>query len=273
MIGWRGEPGVSDEPQHEHQGAITPDQLDLLDIPTVLLDADSNPDVLAEVFQQASESKGPVAVLVRKGAFDTPPEAVLTSGLRRLDAIEVILDRLPGDTAYVATTGFTGRELAMLREKRGESWSSDLLMVGSMGHASAIALGLALGDPERTVCCLDGDGALVMHMGSLAAIGAEQPENLIHVVLNNGVHESVGGQPSALRNVDLLTLARSVGYVDAAQAATAEELAEQLGASLRGPRLLDVRVVPGTPDGLPRPSDFGRRLADMRAWLGSGRSS
>ena len=273
MIGWRGEPGVSDEPQHEHQGAITPDQLDLLDIPIVLLDADSKPEVFAEVFQRASESEGPIALLVRKGAFDSPPGAGPTSGLKRMDAIEIILDRLPGDTAFVATTGYTGRELAMLREKRGESWSSDLLMVGSMGHASAIALGLALGDRERTVCCLDGDGALVMHMGSLAAIGAEQPENLIHVVLNNGVHESVGGQPSALRNVDLLALARSVGYVDAARAATAEELVEHLAGSMGGPRLIDVRVVPGTADGLPRPSDFGQRMSDMRAWLSRGRSS
>jgi len=170
----------------------------------------------------------------------------------------------------VATTGFTGRELALLREQRGDSWSSDLLMVGSMGHASAIALGLALGDPGRTVCCLDGDGALVMHMGSLAVIGAEQPENLLHVVLNNGVHESVGGQPSALRNVDLLALARSVGYVDALQVSTAAELAVALSGWLSGPMLIEVKVVPGTVDGLPRPSDFRQRMTDMRAWLSDG---
>jgi phosphonopyruvate decarboxylase len=270
MVGWRGEPGVSDEPQHEHQGAITLRQLDLLDIPTTILDADSGPGALEDAYRRAIDGAGPVALLVRKGAFDGASEADPVEGLKRLDAIEVIVDQLPDDTAFVATTGYTGRELAMLREKREESWASDLLMVGSMGHASAIALGLALGDPGRTVCCLDGDGALVMHMGSLAAIGAEQPENLIHVVLNNGVHESVGGQPSALRNVDLLALARSVGYVDAFQVSTAAELAAAMTGPLPGPRLVDVRVVPGTVDGLPRPSDFHQRMTDMRAWLSGG---
>ena len=270
MIGWRGEPGVSDEPQHEHQGAITRGQLDLLDIPTTLLDADARPPVLEEVYRGAVEAGGPVAILVRKGAFDSPPETDPVEGLRRLDAIEIVVDRLPDDTAFVATTGFTGRELALLRDKRGESWASDLLMVGSMGHASAIALGLALADPGRTVCCLDGDGALVMHMGSLAAIGAEQPANLVHVILNNGVHESVGGQPSALRNVDLPALARSVGYVAAVGVSTAADLTEALTDPLPGPTLIEVKVVAGTVDGLPRPSDFHQRIEDMRAWLSGG---
>jgi phosphonopyruvate decarboxylase len=270
MIGWRGEPGVSDEPQHEHQGAITPGQLDLLDIPTTILGADAEPLALEDAYRRAVEATGPVALLVRKGAFDSPPDAEPVQGLKRLDAIEIILDQLPDEAALVATTGYTGRELAMLREKRGDSWASDLLMVGSMGHASAIALGLALGDPARTVCCLDGDGALVMHLGSLAAIGAEQPANLLHVVLNNGVHESVGGQPSALRNVDLLALARSVGYVDAVRVLTAAELAGSLSGSLSGPTLIEVKVVPGTVEGLPRPSDFHQRIEDMRAWLSGG---
>jgi len=273
LVGWRGEPGVSDEPQHEHQGAITLDQLELLDIPVTVVGPDDDVTVFEDACLRAAANDGPVALLVRKGTFAVSADSDGVVGLTRFEAMKTVLDALPSDTAFVATTGFTGRELALLREKRGETWSSDLLMVGSMGHASAIALGLAIGSPKRLVCCLDGDGAVAMHMGTLAAIGAERPSNLVQVVMNNRVHESVGGQPSALRHVDLTALAMSVGYESAAVVSTGEELAERLrlaATGQAGPCLLDVRVGTGTVDGLPRPSEFRRRMADMREWLGAG---
>ena len=269
LIGWRGEPGVEDEPQHEHQGEITGPQLDLLEIPTLFAGPDDDVSVFVAACEKAVLVDGPVAVLVRKGTFASPPEIAAADGLTRLSAMEILIEHLPTDTAYVATTGYTGRELALLRAQRGERWSSDLLMVGSMGHASAIALGIALGSPGRLMCCLDGDGAVVMHMGTLAAIGAEQPTNLLHVVMNNGVHESVGGQPSALRDTDIPALARSVGYANALVAADRDELAAAAARARdhRGPSLIEVRIGSGTVESLPRPSNLRQRVVDMRDWL------
>lgn len=269
MIGWRGEPGTVDEPQHEHQGEITVQQLELLEISTWVAGPDDDGSVFVAAYEEAVAEDRPVAVLIRKNAFTPPPKVVPDAGLKRISAMEVLLEHLPEETAYVATTGYTGRELALLRAERGEGWSSDLLMVGSMGHAAAIALGIALGSPERLVCCLDGDGALVMHMGTLAAIGAEQPRNLLHVVMNNAVHESVGGQPSALRDVDLPALAHSVGYDNAVMAADRDELTAALDRVRvdSGPSLIEVRIGVGTVEDLPRPSDLRQRLIDMRDWL------
>jgi phosphonopyruvate decarboxylase len=274
LIGWRGEPGVNDEPQHGHQGAITVDQLELLDVPaTVIGPGDDVATILAESVSGARSQDGPVAIVVRKGTFADPGPGTPIKGLNRMDALRVAVDTLPDRTAYVATTGYTGREMALVREERGDPWDRDLLMVGSMGHASALALGIAQAAPDRTVCCLDGDGAIAMHMGSMALIGLERPSNLIHLILNNGVHESVGGQPSALRSVDLSAMARSVGYISTATATDGSELATALENVLQnadGPSLIDVRIGSGTVENLPRPTDFKKRANAMRAWLTGG---
>lgn len=273
LIGWRGEPGVQDEPQHGHQGAITKEQLDLLDIPVTVIGPDDDLSVFVDAYERAQTIGSPVALLVRKGTFAPPLAGERSIGLSRIDAIQQVVAALPQETAYVATTGFTGRELALLRDQRGEPWASDFLMVGSMGHAAAISLGLAVGSPDRVVCCLDGDGAVAMHMGTLAVIGAEDPANLLHLVLNNGVHESVGGQPSALRGVDVGALAESVGYASSAAVSSEPELTERLQEfrqGREGPVLIEVRIAPGSPDGLPRPSDFHQRARDMRKWLSGG---
>lgn len=269
IIGWRGEPGTKDEPQHQHQGAITREQLELLEIPTTILGPEDDGDVLADAFSRADSTRTPVAALVRSGTFPASTDRGRSEGFTRVEAISTVLDALPPNTAYVATTGYTGRELALLRDRRGEARSSDLLMVGSMGHAVAIALGIALEASERPVCCLDGDGAAAMHLGTLAAVGAEQPRNLVHLILNNGVHESVGGQPSALRHADFPALALSLGYSGAGIASSPEQLATQLSDLRRrpGPWLIEARIGLGTVDGLPRPSEFRQRLDDMRNWL------
>ena len=274
LIGWRGEPGVKDEPQHRHQGAITLDQLQLLDVPaTVIGPGDDVVTTLGESVSGAEAQDGPVAIVVRKGTFADLDPGTLVVGLKRMDALRVAVDILPDGTAFVATTGYTGRELALVREERGEPWDRDLLMIGSMGHASALALGIARVAPDRLVCCLDGDGAVAMHMGSLAVIGAERPSNLVHVVLNNGVHESVGGQPSALRSADFPGLARNLGYASSAVAGDEAELTAALKRLIdtsSGPALIEVRIVPGTVGSLPRPSDFKQRAAAMREWLKGG---
>ena len=274
LIGWRGEPGVKDEPQHGHQGAITIEQLDLLDVPTTVVGPEDDvAAVLEGAVANAAGHDGPVAILIRKGTFVSPASGESPAGFNRMDALRVIVGTLPEETAFVATTGYTGREMALIREERGESWQRDLLMIGSMGHASALSLGIARAIPDRIVCCLDGDGAVAMHLGSVAAIGADSPSNFVHIVLNNGVHESVGGQPSALRSVDLPALAASAGYVSAAVVTDGHDLATALAKvqdGRSGPAMIDVRIVPGTVEGLPRPSDFKQRANAMRAWLTGG---
>jgi phosphonopyruvate decarboxylase len=229
--------------------------------------------VLRDVAFRSSAAAGPVAILVRKGTFTGDTQPTTSHGFTRLDVIRTSVAELPSNTAFVATTGYTGRELALVREERGESWRSDFLMVGSMGHASALALGIAKGSPGTLVCCLDGDGAVAMHMGSLASIGLEGPSNLIHVVLNNGVHESVGGQPSVLTRADLPALATSLGYTSATSSSHQDEYVEALRTAVaerRGPVLIEARIAQGTVDGLPRPSDFAKRADDFRAWLKHG---
>lgn len=274
LIGWRGEPGVKDEPQHVHQGAITLDQLGLLDIPvTVIGPGDEVATALRESVSKAQEQGGPVAVVVRKGTFVSSSSGTPIVGFNRMDALRIAVDTLPDQTAFVATTGYTSREMALLRQERSDPWNRDLLMVGAMGHSSALALGLAVTVPDRTVCCLDGDGAVAMHMGSMALIGLERPPRFVHLILNNGMHESVGGQPSALRSVDLPAMARSLGYVSATTVADKGELAtalENVLEGVSGPAMIDVRIVSGTVEDLPRPAEFKERANAMRAWLAGG---
>ncbi len=259
IIGWRGEPGVKDEPQHVKQGRITCGQLDLLEIPYQIVDADSNAEeVVSKALQTLSERNAPVALVVRKDAF-TPYKSKrkLATGatLSREDALRCILE-LARDALVVSTTGKTSREVFELRVARNEP-QRDFLTVGSMGHTSSIALGVALGNPARRVVCLDGDGSLLMHMGALPVIGSRRPVNLVHVLLNNAAHESVGGQPTVAGNVDFEAIARASGYVHYAKARTIDELKQawaDLGRLNEGPSLLEVMVSVGSRPDLGRPT-------------------
>ncbi len=275
LVGWRGEPGRTDEPQHRHQGRITEEMLGLLDVPVVHLTADSEDweMVLTSAVGEAHLRQGPVAILVSAGTFsssqihDGQSRAV---ALHRADAIEVVLDTLATDTLFVATTGYTARELAALRAKRGERDDRDFLAVGSMGHACAIALGLARGVPDSKVVCLDGDGSLAMHLGSLAMIGRAKPANFGQVVFNNKVHESVGGQATILDRTSIARVALECGYTAGFVCANADELADFLREAdeAPGPWLIEVEVGIGTLEGLPRPSDLVERKNRMRSVLG-----
>lgn len=217
LVGWRGEPGVKDEPQHVKQGKITVSLFETMGIPTIVL-SDDEPTALSQVsaaVEQAKKESRPVALIVRKGLFDEyklqNKKPDIAEGKREA-AIETLLDELGNDCVIVSTTGMISRELYETRERRGEGHARDFLTVGSMGHASQIALGIALAQPNRKVVCLDGDGASIMQMGNMAIVGQSSAENLTHIVLNNAAHDSVGGQPTVGGAIDLPKIAECCGY-------------------------------------------------------------
>jgi len=262
LIGWRGEPGMQDEPQHEKQGAVTCGLLDTLSLPNTILPQTPKEARLAieRAVATMKDRQSPYALVVRRGTF--VPYSVSGRAeqkhLLRERAIHTILDSLPSQDIVVATTGKTSRELFEYREKKGQDHGKDFLTVGSMGHASSIALGIALAKPEKAVWCLDGDGALIMHMGALAVIGQSSPKNLTHVVLNNGAHESVGGQPTAGFMVDFCAIAQSCGYQDVYRAESEDQLKQHLRAistrKKKGPGFLEIRLRQGARENLGRPT-------------------
>ncbi|MCG5548893.1 phosphonopyruvate decarboxylase [Halorhodospira halochloris] len=265
LIGWRGEPGVADEPQHIKQGRVSPALLEAMEIPFVVLDA-AEAEQAAELARwavaQARKRSGPVALLARKGAFASSPQrpaaATAASELGREQAIETLVESLPTAAMIVATTGHISRELYEYRKRAGGPTGRDFLTVGSMGHSSQIALGIALQRPDRTVVCLDGDGAALMHMGGLASIGARRPGNFYHIVLNNGVHDSVGSQPTVAQDIDLTGVARACSYRVAAEPVCNQDDLERAGQSLTqhsGPAFLEVWVQPGARADLGRPAE------------------
>ena len=260
VVGWRGEPGVKDEPQHIKQGRITPEQLELLEIPYRVVAADSDPQELARWSRDLLDETGaPVALLVRKGAFagytsqrKPPSDAILQREAARL------LLRW-GDASIVSTTGKTSREVFELRVAREEK-QRDFLTVGGMGHTASIALGAAMGRPDKPVVCIDGDGSALMHLGALPIIGSLQPANFTHVLLNNAAHESVGGQPTVADRTDFRAIALASGYNAYAVAATPDELKaawEQL-ADEPGPVMLEVCITTGSRNDLGRPTSTPR---------------
>lgn len=259
IIGWRGEPGVKDEPQHVKQGRITPAQLETAEIPYRILTAEGDADsLLDDLFKIMDDKQTPVALLVRKDTFSeykSIRKKVSAESLTREAALSVLLDLGRPDDLLVSTTGKTSRELFELRKKRGEA-PIDFLTVGSMGHTSSIALGVALGNPDRRVICLDGDGSMIMHMGALPIIGSLAPTNLIHVVINNGAHESVGGQATVARSIDFALLAQACGYRHYLSADSAEEIADAFNEEnlLEGPVLFEIQVKTGSRADLGRPS-------------------
>jgi phosphonopyruvate decarboxylase len=217
LVGWRGEPGVKDEPQHVKQGKITVPLFETLDIPTEILPDDETAalDLAKNVVERAKLESCPVALIVRKGLFKTyylKNKKRNISDLKREEAIEIILKALPEDAVVVSTTGMISREVYETRERLGQDHSRDFLTVGSMGHALMIALGIAKAQPDRQVVCIDGDGASIMHMGNMAIAAQSLCGNLTHIVLNNAAHDSVGGQPTVGNDIDLMTVAEALGY-------------------------------------------------------------
>ena len=259
IIGWRGEPGIKDEPQHIKQGSITLQQLKLLDIPYWILDSSSDLDiVLTDVFLSIHDSGSPAAVVIRKDTF-MDYNSTLTiqpiSELQRENALRKLLDLIHSKDIIVSTTGKTSRELFELRFKRGDS-QRDFFTVGSMGHTSSIALGVALGIPKRRVICLDGDGSMLMHLGAVPIIGNVKPSNFIHILLNNGAHESVGGQPTVANEIDFEAIALACGYRHYHQANDQNSIENcwHVIEAQQGPIFFEIKTCIGSREDLGRPS-------------------
>ncbi|MCQ2597755.1 MAG: phosphonopyruvate decarboxylase [Treponema sp.] len=231
VIGWRGEPGVHDEPQHVKQGKVTCDLLDAMKIPYSVLSSENCDKCVDKVLEKAygyiKENSAPYALVIKKGTFD---EYVLQNNIKveadmsREEAIEKIMLSAPETAAFVSTTGMASRELYELRDKYNQGHQKDFLTVGGMGHASQIALSIAMQKKDRAIYCIDGDGASIMQMGGMATIGTQNPSNMIHIVLNNGAHDSVGGQPTVGRQIDLCGIAAACGYDNVVKVNTKDEL-------------------------------------------------
>ena len=261
LIGWRGEPGVKDEPQHITQGRNMLAVLDAIGVPYGILppDREGAGQLLARASSHMAEHLSPFAIVVRKDTFGPYELKSATRNpytLTREHAIELILENLEDRAAVISTTGMISREVFEIRARRGSNHERDFLTVGSMGHACQLALGVALEQPSRPVYCLDGDGALLMHMGSAAVLASLRPANLTHVILNNGAHDSVGGQPTVGFQVDVQAFAAAAGYQQVAGATAAEEIQPLLKrfAALEGPKLLEIRVALGARSDLGRPT-------------------
>lgn len=255
LIGWRGDPFHEDHIQHELQGEITPDLLKLLNIPFRTLKENCEGE-LAELITIARDRKCPVAILSPKGMLNGTKSDICDNSysLSREEAINVILSACPKDSIFSATTGRAARELYHAREARQECHSYDFLNVGSMGHASSVALGIALDNPRKRVVCLDGDAALIMHMGALAIIPTQKANNYLHIVLNNGAHESVGNQQSVGWNIDFTSIAEACGYRTVGHfVSEPEEIISSIKSlcSSNCPAFLDVRIHSGMRNNIP----------------------
>lgn len=260
VIGWRGEPGVHDEPQHVKQGKVTLSLLETMGVPYAVLDENWETQV-AQALTQIRETNGVSALIVRKGTFEDyvlQKQTLSSLPLSREEAIKIVVDKLRKDDIVVSTTGMISRELFEYREALGQGHGADFLTVGSMGHASQIALGIALQKPKRRVVVFDGDGALLMHMGGLAIIGDYCPKNLVHIVFNNGAHDSVGGQPTVGQKIDIEAIAKAVGYADVISVDSQMSLMFAMNhvnnAVIEGTSLINVNVRKGNRKDLGRPT-------------------
>lgn len=258
IIGWRGEPSIKDEPQHITQGRITPAQLELLDIPYQVVTKNSVATRLALwAKQKLDDTQAPVALLVKKDTFanyKSQRQANTNWHLCREKALETLLP-LIGDACIVSTTGKTSREIFELRSKHQQN-HRDFLTVGGMGHSLSIALGVALGQPNKHIVCIDGDGSTLMHLGALPITGAIAPKNLTHILLNNAAHESVGGQPTVANQVDFQAIAIASGYKAYAVANHQSQLIEKWKqlSHMEGPVMLEVRIAASSRANLGRPT-------------------
>lgn len=260
IIGWRGEPGIHDEPQHIYQGEVTVKLLEDMDIATFVVGKETIEEELKakmEEFRSILATGKDVAFVIRKGALTDAPEVEYKNEnqMVREEIIQHIVMASDEDP-IVSTTGKASRELFETRVANAQSHKYDFLTVGSMGHSSSIALGVAINKPEQRIWCVDGDGAVLMHMGSMAVIGANKPKNLIHVIINNGAHETVGGMPTVAGSIDLVAIAKACGYPNAVCVDNSVDLDKELEAA-KGRNelsLIEVKCSIGARDDLGRPT-------------------
>lgn len=262
LVGWRGEPGVKDEPQHKFMGRITLSLLELLEIPYAIMDNQTTLKELEGIMKQIKENfqrKRQFAIVIKKGAFGKGEICVYknTNYLRREDAIKAIVRWIEEEDVIVSTTGKISRELYEAMDELKSAHRQAFLTVGGMGHAKMIAYGIAQRRQGRRVICLDGDGAVLMHMGGLAVIGSHPLDNLIHICLDNEAHESVGGMPTGAPGVDYGKLSGVCGYQNIYSAASEQELTNVLGEvrEKKGMTFIRIKVALGSRDSLGRPKE------------------
>jgi len=260
IVGWRGEPGVHDEPQHIFQGEITLKLLEDLDIKYTVVSKETKEEEIKEKMKEFDDvlKKGKtVAFVVKKGAlkYDGKVEYKNKYTMKREEIIEHIL-AVSKDDPIVSTTGKASREVFEIRERNKEGHSKDFLTVGSMGHSSTIALGIACCKPNTKIWCIDGDGAALMHMGAMGIIGSTAPKNYVHVLINNGSHESVGGMPTVALDMDFVMIAKACGYKNAVSVENFEDLDKVLKEAKNRDELsfIEVKCSIGARDNLGRPT-------------------
>lgn len=261
LMGWRGQPGKYDEPQHKKQGRITLSFLEILGIKYKILPENESEleTLLKNAKNYMKETKEPFALIAKSSIFEEykiKNKIEDSFELNREEAIKLITNSLDDRDIIVSTTGKASRELFEYREFLKQGHEKDFLTIGSMGHSSSIALGIALEKKERNVYCLDGDGALLMHMGSIAIIGQKSPENFKHILLNNGCHESVGEQPTAGFNIDFVEIAKACGYKTLLKSENFSDLKEKLNIlkNSKGPSFLEIKLNKDSRKDLGRPT-------------------
>lgn len=272
IIGWRGEPGVHDEPQHIYQGEVTVRLLEDMGIGSFIIGKETTQAQAQAAMDgfRAQLAKGKqAAFVIRKGAiqFDGKVEYRNNHTLSREEIIKHVV-RVTGTDVIVSTTGKASRELFEIREKNGQGHQTDFLTVGSMGHSSSIAMGIAAQKPDRKVWILDGDGAVLMHMGAMAVLGANAPANVVHILINNGAHETVGGMPTVASKVDMVRIAKGCGYPHAVSVDTFDTLDAELAAAKerKALTLIEVKCAIGARSDLGRPTTTP--MENKRSFMG-----
>lgn len=271
MIGWRGEPGIKDEPQHIKQGEIMEELLNTCQLPTYIINNQTKDieNILKKSVSQAKEMSCPVVLLVKKDTFE--PYKLKNklpdfSKFSRESAIEEIVNSATKDDIFVSTTGMASRELYEIRIKKNYSHANDFLTVGSMGHANMIALGISQ-SIQKKVFCIDGDGASLMHLGNLTTIGQSKSKNFIHILLNNAAHDSVGGQPTIANEIDIASIAKTCGYSTTKSISSLNKINNHIEfiSSQDGPHFIEIKVKKGSRENLGRPlsSPIENKLALM----------
>lgn len=271
VVGWRGEPGTHDEPQHIFQGEVTVKLLDDMGVENFVIGKETADEEVSEAmagFKKVLADGKDVAFVIRKGALSYD-EKVVYSNDYTMTREEIIrhITKVSGEDPIVSTTGKASRELFEIREANGQSHGYDFLTVGSMGHSSSIALGVAINKPSSKVWCIDGDGAALMHLGAMAVIGTNKPSNLIHVVINNGAHETVGGMPTVASDIDIVAVARGCGYPYVASVSSFDGLDRELERAKNASclTLIEVKSAIGAREDLGRPTTTA--LDNKRAFM------
>tara|TARA_B100001029_G_scaffold117481_1_gene97353 strand:- start:4067 stop:5188 length:1122 start_codon:yes stop_codon:yes gene_type:complete len=260
FIGWRGEPDKKDEPQHFFQGKITEDLLKILEIDHEILKTDTEESIkqIERIIDTIKTTEKPFAILVKKNTFSSYSykSNTIKSNLIREKCIEIILDNFKEDDIIVSTTGKTSRELNEV-SKNKKLTPPMFFTIGGMGHSSQIALGISNFSPKR-VFCFDGDGSIIMHMGSMGIIGNNSNENYFHILFNNGTHESVGGQPTIGQNINFRLLSKSLGYKNYIKLTTEEKISnyfKNIKNLIEGPVFIEILIDSSSRPDLGRPEE------------------